>query len=637
MQKVSTAYRKEMQKRLLGKADCRISLGVIDTDAAATTAVQAPNESVYSKAAAMLESLCVPSKTYASFEPGRLKLDGTALVPPLQNSTAPLRTEGYLSAACSGADGTFVTPPRITFLCSKLHTVPALQFTFDAVANESMAQLQLRVLRDDVILYDEMIAPQAASYCWRHTVSRFNRIELTFLKTEKPYRRARLQQLIFGEGLLFTSKNLHSVTQKQEIDPIMRRLSNGSVQFSVINRNTLTGAVDALYNPDNPRGIWNFVERHSPVQVQFGQMLTGVLAWRDVAEQNWQSLALAAWGALTKGGDTEWVNAGRYYLTAQPSVDGLFAAFAAEDALSLLTQKYSKGVYAPQGKTLYELAVAVLTEAALPRIVPGSVPWKLHDGLKSIKTNAPLPLLTQRECLQLIAHAGCCALYCDREGNVCLLPPSAQDANVMLDLAQQRAEPCAEKIGTLAAVVCSVMAVAPEETQTELHKATYAVNGSLQLHLVHSSATEITAALSDGNLKIGAIAPYAFATDITLTGTGTAELTVQGKKLTTAQSEVVAQVTDADENGATERIKNELIATAAHAQKVANWVRDYLLLRTTYTLETAGNPELEPLDLLTAETLFAKKSPMRLLANEVRFDGTLAGKLVLKRRDENGI
>ncbi|MEG1070060.1 MAG: hypothetical protein RSE27_07625, partial [Ruthenibacterium sp.] len=74
MQTVSTPYRKEMQKRLLGKADCRISLGIVDTDAAATATAHAPHESVYSNCTAMMDNLSVPVKAYASFEPGRLKL-----------------------------------------------------------------------------------------------------------------------------------------------------------------------------------------------------------------------------------------------------------------------------------------------------------------------------------------------------------------------------------------------------------------------------------------------------------------------------------------------------------------------------------------------------------------------------------
>ncbi|MEG2595494.1 MAG: hypothetical protein RR989_03330 [Ruthenibacterium sp.] len=635
MQTVSTPYRKEMQKRLLGKADCRISLGIVDTDAAATATAHAPHESVYSNCTAMMTSLSVPVKTYASFEPGRLKLDGSALVPPLQTSGMPLLPEGYLSAECSGADGTFAAPPCITLTFTKRHTVPGLQFTFDAVANEKIAQMRVRAWREEVILCDKMISPDAVCFCFRQELTRFDRLELTFLKTDRPHRRARLQQLVFGEGILFTAKNLRSVTQKQEIDPIMRRLSNGSVRFSAINRNTLTGTENALYNPDNPLGVWRFVERHSPVQVQFGQLLTGGLSWGDVAGQNWSALALAAWGALTKGGYTEWINAGRYYLTAKPSVDGMFAEFAAEDALSLLTGTYSKGVYAAQEKTLYALATDVLTAAPLPQITPSETPWRLWEGLKNIKTTAPLPILSQRECLQLIAHAGCCALYCDRAGNVCILPPPTKDSGVMLDFGLQRAEPCVEKIDTLAAVICPAIAYAPEEKQTELHKASYAVQGTLHLHVTYSAAAEITATVTGAT--VAAFTPYAAAADITLTGNGTAQLLIAGKKLTSATMEVTAAVANADENGAVEHIKNALITTPQHAEKVAAWVRDYLLLRTTYTLQTAGNPELEPLDLLHAETLFAPTSAMRLLANEVMFDGSLAGKLILKRRDEYAI
>lgn len=37
-------------------------------------------------------------------------------------------------------------------------------------------------------------------------------------------------------------------------------------------------------------------------------------------------------------------------------------------------------------------------------------------ALKDVKTKAPMPVLSHRECLQIIANAGRCVLYTDANG-----------------------------------------------------------------------------------------------------------------------------------------------------------------------------------------------------------------------------
>ena len=95
---------------------------------------------------------------------------------------------------------------------------------------------------------------------------------------------------------------------------------------------------------------------------------------------------------------------------------------------------------------------------------------------------------------------------------------------------------------------------------------------------------------------------------------------------------MTAPVESPDENGSVETLDNPLITDAAHALAVAEWVRDWLLLRNTYEFEYRGSPELDPGDLIWLESQFAPfAAPARVLKNELSFSGGLKGKMIAKR------
>jgi hypothetical protein len=67
-------------------------------------------------------------------------------------------------------------------------------------------------------------------------------------------------------------------------------------------------------------------------------------------------------------------------------------------------------------RSLYDLAELVLNAANLPLNSDGTVKWSIDKRLKNVYTTAPLPENTCANCLQLIANAGCCSIYQDRNG-----------------------------------------------------------------------------------------------------------------------------------------------------------------------------------------------------------------------------
>ena len=95
------------------------------------------------------------------------------------------------------------------------------------------------------------------------------------------------------------------------------------------------------------------------------------------------------------------------------SSDDYKASFSGVGKLDYIQDEYKKGTIYSDGITLYQLAEMVLLDA-------GIVNYELDACLRTFKVTNPLPIDTHKACLQLIAHAGRCVLFEDRNGAVCL-------------------------------------------------------------------------------------------------------------------------------------------------------------------------------------------------------------------------
>ena len=93
-------------------------------------------------------------------------------------------------------------------------------------------------------------------------------------------------------------------------------------------------------------------------------------------------------------------------------------------------------------KSLYDLAEEVLEDAELSALVNPILPWVIDESLKDIYTNAPLPIDTHKNCLQLIANAGMCKFYTDHNGTIRLekfeIPETPTDFTIDLGLTYDR-------------------------------------------------------------------------------------------------------------------------------------------------------------------------------------------------------
>lgn len=193
--------------------------------------------------------------------------------------------------------------------------------------------------------------------------------------------RFRINQITMGIGVYFDSKKILSATKKEHISPISEELPTIDFDVTVDNK-------DRAYDVENEVSTVNFLEIGQRIEALYGQAMDdGTIEWIPGT-----SLALKSWSA----DDTE-------------------MDFQASDCFDGMDSIYYRGQYHPNGMSLYDIAVDVLTDAQ----VDYRNYW-IDPYLKDVLVVNPMPVVTHKEALQLIANAGRCILYQNRAGRIIL-------------------------------------------------------------------------------------------------------------------------------------------------------------------------------------------------------------------------
>ncbi len=102
--------------------------------------------------------------------------------------------------------------------------------------------------------------------------------------------------------------------------------------------------------------------------------------------------------------------------------------FQASDCFDGMDSTYYRGQYHPNGMSLYDMAVDVLSDAQ----VDYRDYW-IDPYLKDVLVVNPMPVVTHKEALQLIANAGRCILYQNRAGRIILKSSFVPDMSAASD------------------------------------------------------------------------------------------------------------------------------------------------------------------------------------------------------------
>nr|DAJ23211.1 MAG TPA: hypothetical protein [Caudoviricetes sp.] len=359
MLQVTSAYKEEMKKPLRGHTLMRVNIGVINQEAQGSARVS--SETAYFSNLEKPLNNYVVDALYATAEQNYSSVDGRMYFLPREKSDCVLN-QGIVSKEIEGTID-FIFPVPVDLRGVTIDFGKAYPEAFTIVTDQS---------------WKDVTGNNKSKYVCDEVFKGTMTLSIIPIKMVNGHGRLHIHEIIMGIGIYFNERNILSASKKEHISPIMEALPTIDFRLSVNNK-------DRAYDIENEKSTVNFLELGQKMQAFMGQEIEDRIEWLQVG-----TLKLKEWSA-----------------------DDDKMSFTAIDFLSGLTGKYRKGKFYPQGISIYDLCLDVLTDAGVdPR------EFYIDEYLKTVKIKNPIPVVSHREALQLLSNAGRCLLYQDEKGKI---------------------------------------------------------------------------------------------------------------------------------------------------------------------------------------------------------------------------
>lgn len=362
MQAVSNAYKQEMKKQYRDHSYMRVSIGLINQEAQASAYI--PDQEKY----AYYSNLTWPlnnyevSELYETCDQDYSTVDGSMYFLPRERQDAVLNQGIVTDDLLGEVEIRFPVQHDIKGLTVEFGK--AYPVDFSIVSDEHTVEI---TGNDTGHFVTEEIFPGA-------TFLRF--VPKDMFNGQS---RLRIHRITMGIGIYFDNQKILSATKKERISPVMEDLPSIDLNITIDNKNR-------AYDIENEESTVNFLENGQEINVIYGQEVDD--------------------------GNVEWMPGTTVYLR-EWSADDEEMSFTATDRFDGMDGTYRRGKYYPDGISLYDLAVDVFGDAGID-----SRTYWLDNYLKDVMVYNPMPVVSHKEALQLIANAGRCILYQDRNGNI---------------------------------------------------------------------------------------------------------------------------------------------------------------------------------------------------------------------------
>lgn len=364
MYQTSQEYKESMKRPVRNQSYMKIQLGLINQEAQQTAGLSDTNKyNDFSDAESIFNQHTV--RRYATYESNFWKANGISFFLPEKKSD--YRKDGITSTNLF--EESFHV--KFVFGCGK----------------SDIKGLTIKFGRNYPTKFT-IVTDNATSFEYENTEELFKSddvfentesIELVITEMNVPNARARIDYIIFGLGLEYDDEWISEASSNTTLSAINEDLPESEFTVTLCNDNQ-------LFNVDNPSSDINFLESGQKVNVMMGYMLDD--------------------------GNIEWIKLHSLYVS-EWSADDSSATIKAVDILKYLDEKYYKGIYYEDGISLYDLAVLVLTDAGL-----NEDEYYIDSYMKKVYVHNPLPNVTHKEALQIIANAGRCIMDYDRNGKI---------------------------------------------------------------------------------------------------------------------------------------------------------------------------------------------------------------------------
>ena len=588
MQNVSQKWKDNQTELLTSESFVELSLKLTDPDAYEDATAE-HNGSVYfsDDANYVVSEVDKHIDPHTTLERNLWVLDGSRKILPASN----YGENGFIGDVICGANSTFSKNPIISINFSKVFTdlITGVSIVWSGVFNEYATDFIVTAYNDNTIVASTTITnnkePKMTAYV---DIAGYNRITIEVLKWSLPYRRARITSVQIGTDLIYGKSEIINYSHSQSVDPISATLPISKISFAINN-------VDDTFNPNNLNSLAKYLIERQEVKVRYGYKLDD---------------------------EVEWIDGGTFYLSEWDAPqNGLSAEFTARDLLEFMSGMYYYGIYNPNGTSLYDLAERILIDADLPLDESGTVKWVIDPKLKNIYTVAPLPIDTHANCLQMIANAGECVIYQDRNGILHIETMSYEETDYSINLFNSYSKSDIALSKPLKEVTVPCYSYSIETEPTELYKGTVNIGGTLEVLVTYSgTATNVSATVTGGTLKSAQY--YSNACLLNITATGSVDIVVSGNSLSSSS---VSVVITSDTKGETISVDNPLITSHDRAVSVGEWVENYMKNRMVLSSDWRADPRLDALDVVSNENSY-NINKVLMTSVDYSYNGAFKGK-----------
>lgn len=365
MYNVTQEYEESIKQPIRNRSYMRIMLGLINQEAQTSAAVE--NQSQYT-GYSDFDSIFIQNSIgnqYATYEQDYFKADGSMYFLPRNPSnyrkngiiTNDLFSDTCLVELSFGVGASDIKGLTIQFgecYPTKFSVILSTGEEFYFENNSSLFET------DTVFENTESIT-----------------IKITEMSVEN--NRVRIFYIKFGLGIEYDNEWIVSTSSSSVLSAINEDLPETNVTITLKNEGQ-------RFDVDNPASEINFLESEQNINIVYGyEVEDGNIEWMQL-----HNIKLSDWSS----NDTQ-------------------ATIMAVDRFKFMSDSYYKGRYYDNGISLYDLAVIVLEDAGIE-----SEEYYIDTYLKDIIVHNPLPNVSHKEALQIIANAGRCILDIDRYGKI---------------------------------------------------------------------------------------------------------------------------------------------------------------------------------------------------------------------------
>lgn len=369
---VSDKWKDIQQRFLLPETYIEIDCAITDDAAQENASGSGVNEEIFSNIASTLDHDENVAK-YVTNELNLWVLDGTQTILP---DAAPYEAAGYVSntESTGGVTLSFSEPQETA--------AAGVTITWGSKYEEFSSTFTVKAKNGSEVVAETTVTNNAErTSIVSLRIENYDSIEITVHDWCLPHRRVRIEKISIGQVLTLTKNDIFSFTHEMHGDILSGELPKYSIEFTMDNS-------DGRWDPNNPKGIEQYLAERQRLAVRYGLDVNGVI---------------------------EWIDAGTFYLSEWniPS-NGMEARFVARDVFEFLLNVEMKGTRLDSLKGLIETAIRY----SLPQSATVVIDSSLASYTKIVDDGNN----TAAEIVQKCANAGVCILRYDRGGTLYIEP-----------------------------------------------------------------------------------------------------------------------------------------------------------------------------------------------------------------------